>query len=301
MREFENMIISLQKYLSEHEDDLDNGQNVDALVQQFMEQQHGSDHCLIKSDKPETSEDYLLLAERASSKKKKKEYLQKSLELDQDNLDAGRMLAELEAKTREELLLRMRPLLVRADELMRQGGYYQDCTGDFWAVVETRPYMRLHYLYMTTMADCGMLRKAVKEGEALLELCSDDNLGVRFDLMHLYACLDDEDAAMLLFDEYKGEKDTQMLLPLAVLFYRQMNFEKSLALLKILCKVNKDARKFIRAVDKDKLDDYEDQVSIYAYQPGTMSELLYDYIRYLYLYDSVDTFFEWANWALKSK
>lgn len=300
-RETENMAKQLQKFIDAHESELNEDQSVDVLIQRFMEEYNGS----IRHDKvtslPETSDDYLELAERASSQKKKKEYLQKSLELDPDNLDAASMLADLEAKSREELLIRLHFLLERGNTLMKEGGFFQNDKGDFWGVVETRPYMRLRYMYMKTLTDCGMMRKAVKEGEELLELSEHDNLGVRFDLVHLYAFLENEDAAMLLCDEYEGERETQMLLPLSVLYYKREEFEKSVSLLKLLCKVNKDTKKFIRAVQNEALDDYIDQMHPYRYQPGTISELLFDYVSYLYLYDSVETFFEWADKALKRK
>ena len=300
-RETEKMLHQLQKFIDAHESEVEDEQDVDDLVQLFMVEYNKGMRLGKVVTVPETSEDYLDLAENASSKKKKKEYLQRSLELDEDNLDAARLLADMEAKSREDFLIRLHPLIERGNALMEDGGFFRDCMGSFWGEEKTRPYMRLRFQYMHTLTDCGMRRKAAREGEELLELSDGDSLGVHYDLVHLYAALEDEDAATLLYSEYGGAQDTQMLLPLAVLYYKLEDFEKSLAILRQLYKVNKDTKKFIRAVINNTVEDYEDQLHPYYFKPNTISDLLFTYMSYYYLYDSVGTFFEWAQQNLKGK
>ena len=69
---------------------------------------------------------------------KKLEYLSKALELEPDNLDAARMLAEVNAKNPEDLLEALSSLIEKGNSSMEKEGYFQDCMGDFWGVLETR-------------------------------------------------------------------------------------------------------------------------------------------------------------------
>ena len=60
----------------------------------------------------------------------------------------------------------------------------------------------------------------------MLKLCEGDNLGVRYQLMHLYAYIEDEMHALALHKKYGDDEETQMLLPLAILYYKQNQFDK---------------------------------------------------------------------------
>ena len=73
---------------------------------------------------PQTTDDYLELAGEATAKKKKLEYLSKALELEPDNLDAGRMAAELNAKKPEDLLAALSALIEKGNVLMEREGYF---------------------------------------------------------------------------------------------------------------------------------------------------------------------------------
>ena len=94
------------------------------------------------------------------------------------------------------------------------------------ASYRTRPYMRVCYTYFQTLIECGMMRCAINEGERLLKLSEGDSLGVRDQLMHLYAYTEDEMHALALHKKYGGYEETQMLLPLAILYYKQNQFDK---------------------------------------------------------------------------
>ena len=96
-------------------------------------------------------------------------------------------------------------------------------------------------------ASCGMMHRAIDEGQRLLELCENDNLGVRYQLMHLYAYMEDEMHALALHKQFDSYEETQMLLPLAVLYYKLNQFDKAEDYIKRLSAANKDAKKFLRA------------------------------------------------------
>lgn len=249
------------------------------------------------SSESEMADDYLYLAEKSGAKKKKLEYLNKALELEPDNLDAARMIAEVNSKHPNDLLDALIPIIEKGNKLMEP--YFQEDMGDFWMILETRPYMRLRHLYMHTLCECGMMRKAAAEAEDLLKLCEGDNLGVRYDLMHMYAFLEEEEAALALYQKYEGEEDTQMLLPIAVLYYKKGDFDSSLSYMQRLCKVNKDTKKFLTAVNNNTLDQYIEQMSPYGYQPFCMDELIYEFATYRRLFVTVGYFFLWARKNLK--
>ena len=300
-RESEKVLKELQKFLDAHAEDTKNEADADALTERFFAEYNLK--CKEqKESAPETADDYLDLAEQATSKKKCVEYLHKALALEPDNLDAK---LQLITRTLEEALdeqrLALQELLDAADKQMEKTGAFKEYAGEFWTAPETRPYMRVRYTYFDVLISCGMMRRAIDEGQRLLELCENDNLGVRYQLMHLYAHMEDELHALALHKQFDSYEETQMLLPLAVLYYKLNQFDKAEDYIKRLAKVNKGAKKFLRAAARDQLYDYMDEMSPYGYQPFTMEELLDELLSASYLFDSVPYFFPWASKALAAK
>lgn len=298
-RETEKVMKQLIQYFVDHQGELDSGADENDLAQRFMEEYNSSLPPRNVQALPQTADDYLELAEDATSKKKKQEYLSKALELEPDNLDAARMSAELNAKKPEDLLASLSTLIEKGNSLMEKEGYFQDCMGDFWGMLETRPYMRLRDSYLELLIRCGMMRKAVGEAEEMLKLSTNDNLGVRYTLMHLYAYLENEDGALALHKKYDEYEESQMLLPLAVLYYKMGNFELSLQYLQRLNKANKDTKKFLNAAANDRVHEFLDTMSPYGYRPFSIEELVQEYVENHYLFDRGASFFDWANRNLK--
>ncbi len=298
-RETERVMKHLMQYMEAHQDELSSGVDENDLAQRFIEEYNSAVQPKNIRMLPQTTDDYLELAGEATAKKKKLEYLSKALELEPDNLDAGRMAAELNAKKPEDLLAALSALIEKGNVLMEREGYFQDCMGDFWGILETRPYMRLRHSYLELLIECGMMRKAVSEAEEMLKLCTNDNLGVRYTLMHLYAYLENEDGALALHKEYDDYEECQMLLPLAVMYYKEAKFEISLQYLRRLNKANKDTKKFLSAIANDRVEEFLDHMSPYGYRPFTIEELIQEYMENHYLFDGVAFFFEWAYRSLK--
>lgn len=298
-RETEKILGLLKEYMVEHQDEIDGNVSGEDLAQRFMAEYNASlqlDNALAL---PQSADDFIDLAESAGTKKKKLEYLSKALELEPDNLDALRMAAEVNEKRPEELLAKFSALLEKGASLMERDGYFRDFMGDFWGVLETRPYMRLRHAYFKLLVECGMMGKAVGEAKELLRLCSNDNMGVRYELMHLYAYIEDEDAALALHKEYDQYEESQLLLPLAVLYYKKENYELSLQYLHRLAKANKDTKKFLRIMARNDADELANEMNPYGYCPFTIEELIQEYCMNHYLFDGVRFFFDWANRNLK--
>ena len=107
--------------------------------------------------------------------------------------------------------------------------------------------------------------------------------------------------ALALHKQFDSYEETQMLLPLAVLYYKLNQFDKAEDYIKRLAKANKDTKKFLRAAAHDELDDYIDELNPYGYQPFTIEELLDELMKSSYLFDSVPYFFVWASKVLTTK
>ena len=300
-RDSEKVLKELQKFLDAHAEDTENEADVDALAERFFAEYNLK--CKEqKESAPETADDYLDLAEQVTSKKKRVEYLHKALELEPDNLDARlQMITSITEHHLDEQRLALQELLALAEQQMKEAGAFKEYTGEFWTAPETRPYMRVRYTYFDVLISCGMMRQAISEGQRLLELCESDDLGVRYQLMHLYVFMEDEMHALALHKQFDSYEETQMLLPLAVLYYKLNQFDKAEDYIKRLSKANKDTKKFLRAAAHDELDDYIDELNPYGYQPFTMEELLDELMKSSYLFDSVPYFFAWASKVLVTK
>ncbi len=211
------------------------------------------------------------------------------------------MQAERNAKSPMDLVVSLPTLLEKGDAQMEREGHFREDMGEFWLVYETRPYMRLRYTYLQALKDCGMMRRAVAEGERLMELCKSDNLGVRYDLIHLYTYLEEEEKALALFHSDEYGEECQMLLALSLLYFKLGDLDTSLDHLKKLRKCNKDTKKFLRLVcrgNTEELFSYDDD--LYGYQPNTIEELVSAYTNNLYLFVPAEHFFRWANKQIKN-
>ena len=299
-RDTEKLLKELQSFLMQHGGEATDEDSMDRLAEQFLSEQG---ICPVNENAaPETADDYLDLAEQAASKKKCIEYLRKALELEPDNVDAQLQLIvqTMEHKVDEQLPA-LQKLMETAAKQLEPDGYFKADVGAFWEILETRPYMRVCYTYFDALISCGMMHRAIDEGQRLLELCENDNLGVRYQLMHLYVFMEDEMHALALHKQFDSYEETQMLLPLAVLYYKLNQFDKAEDYIKRLAKANKDTKKFLRAAAHDELDDYIDELNPYGYQPFTMEELLDELMKSSYLFDSVPYFFAWASKVLVTK
>ncbi|MBR5947205.1 MAG: hypothetical protein IKZ82_00975 [Clostridia bacterium] len=247
--------------------------------------------------------DYLELAYSASSKKKCKEYLNKALELDPDNIDVLHQLIIVDAKNEYSLLAPLSELLAKATSQMEKEGYFEQYKGVFWDIHETRPYMRLRFHHIRTLVECRRMRLAAKECEEMLELCTSDNLGVRYTLMFLYAWFEDEKKALTLYEQYNDFDMTSLLLPLCMLYYKLGDDENARLYLKKLEKCNKDTKVFFSnsAKNDSVIEEAMDEMMPFAYAPNTIQEYLMIMQDYDFIMLNTPQFFFWANEQLKRK
>ena len=143
----------------------------DKVFEEFIRQQNFLVNDAISKENASDAYDFLELAETASSKKEALKYAKKALELEPENVDAEAMVAELTANSAESLLDKFKNLIDKTEvNLKSQGYFYDENIGEFWLILETRPYMSLRAKYVDLLLDCMMFRAAAKECEEMLRL-----------------------------------------------------------------------------------------------------------------------------------
>ena len=301
-KETEKIFKEPDRFIAENSDaPCEPKENLQNMLNSFMSQRQPWAN-EVTEDNAESSDDYLELAESAATKKTALKYAKKAAQLDPDNIDAAVMVAELTASSIEKLIEKYKSLIEEAEEKLKAEGYFDyDCIGEFWGLFETRPYMRLLDKYSGNLVQCGKMRLAIAEYEKMLKLCENDNLGVRYRLMHLYVFLEDEQSALRLSKEYSDEESTQFLLPLSILYYKLGNLREANNYLKRLCAVNNDTIKFFNGLVKGDLLEHFKNMNSFGYRPFTIEEFLVESEENVFLFQSVSAYFEWAWQKLKSK
>ena len=300
-RETEKVFKELHKYMKAHADENMSEEDLDDLMQTFMKQynenlQYGDNFIA------ETADDYLEMAEDATSRGEALKYARKALELEPDNLDARRLVVELTTDHPYEMIEEYQKLVVSGKEIMLKKGYMDEyAIGDYWGILETRPFMRLCANYMETLIECGMMRAAASVGEELIRYNTNDNLGIRYTLMHIYAYLEDENCMLNLYEKYNEHEETQMLMPLSILYYKLGKLDQAEKYLKSLVRINKDTGRFIRAVLNDSLEKYIDRMNDMGYRPYSIEEFIVELNEYTFLFENAMGYFDWASYIIKRK
>ena len=300
-RATEKVFKQFDAFMEENGNENMSEEELNGLFQKFMDQYNHNLPQQVTEKNAETADDFLELAEDASNEARALKDARKALQLDPNHLDEERMIAEITAADELDLLKKLESAIKHGTELMEREGYMADDIGHFWGITATRPYMRLRQEYMETLKDCGMTRRAIAECEEMLRLCENDNLGVRYTLMHLYALMEEEQPALELHKKYDGHEETQMLLPLSMLYFKQGQWEKAGDYLKRLSKANKDTKKFFRALKNDTLDQYIDQMQEYGYRPFSIEELITELMENPEVFRSAPGYFRWADRQLIKK
>lgn len=295
----ENIFKDFDELLSN--DDNESKKDFNDLVKSFISQYNMSIDEELREEDAKTSDDFLELAKIQNIKKNALKYAKKAFALDSNNLDAEVMIAELSAKSIDQLLNKLKKIIDKSTANLKTQGYFDDdCVGKFWLIPETRPYMRLLDKYSHLLTECAKMHLAIDECKKMLHLCENDNLGIRYRLMHLYAYLEDEQSALELYKKYEDEEGTQFLLPLSVLYYKLGNLTTATKYLKKLKVVNKDTYEFFCSVRNGQIDDYIDECDLFGYSPFTIEEFIEEMYSYNFLFKSTCTYFEWAYQKLKA-
>jgi tetratricopeptide (TPR) repeat protein len=127
-----------------------------------------------------------------------------ALDLDPDCVDALTLLSQAASESQSELIDNMRRT-VKAGERALGKEFFEENTGYFWGILETRPYMRARSFLAQCLAEAGRRDEAVEHYEAMLALNPGDNQGLRYCLMGLYLEAGHLEGAAALFEQFDDE------------------------------------------------------------------------------------------------
>ena len=294
-KETEKALKAVHNFLEENGAENMSMEEANNLLQQFMAEYNGKLPERVTEKTAETADDFLELADQTDDINKAKYYVNKAMELEPDNLDAiNASLDFIEDQTWEYYQKLSEAVKTGTRRMEKEGLMAQENIGHFWGILETRPYMRLLARYVDFLIKAGMMNRATAECEEMLRLSENDNLGMRYRLMHLYTFLEKEEAALKLHERYDSHEETQMLLPLSILYFKMGEMEKAEEYLLRLKDANKDTKKFFRAVQKNKLDQYVDEMDGFGYRPFTIQELIIEMMENGFLFKTIPLYMEWA-------
>ncbi len=245
---------------------------------------------------PVDAADCLELAECARTEKERLKWIRRARELDPEDIDAAAQEILATCEDVHEVLGALKPLIKTAEAQLEKEGFFRpEYIGDFWAVLETRPYMRLRYAYLEHLVTVHQIRPAIAECRELLRLCENDNMGVRYRLIALYTYLQEEAPAMKLAKQY-GEESTPFLFCMALLKYTLGKKRAAKSYLTRLLQANSDTQRYLKCLDIGQ-DVFPEGGIAYGYRVNTIEEFQALMGDSTFLYITATSF---AKWVLHS-
>lgn len=131
-------------------------------------------------------------------------YALRAVRLNPAALDARVLLAIAAEGPRDEFIEELQAI-VAAGEADLGEKFFRENHGDFWGLIETRPYMRARCRLAEELYSAGRIGEAIRHYEEMLQLNPNDNQGLRYSLLGHYLESDDLDGARRLLKEYEDE------------------------------------------------------------------------------------------------
>ncbi len=136
---------------------------------------------------PDCADAYLLLAEAAENVLEQADLCRQAVDAGRRSLGLGHALSSTGVANAKR-------------------GHQPLALGDYWLVLETRPYMRARYRLAEALARLGLVREAASHFRELCELNPADNQGARHRLAELLLELDEDDELAELLERYDDER-----------------------------------------------------------------------------------------------
>lgn len=181
-----------------------------------------------KSNKEQA--DDLMYEAYQSNPQKGMKLAKKALEVDPENVRAWNYLAQNEPDADKALAMFEKAALIAENQLGK--AFFRRNKGQFWDIVETRPYLTARLGMAECLTARGNIREAIAVYEHMLTLNPNDNQGVRFGLSDLYLMSRNSKQYLKLFKKYEDDPSAYWLYNHAFFWYNTMGpgkeFQKAL-------------------------------------------------------------------------
>ena len=131
-------------------------------------------------------------------------YALRAVRLDPACLDARVLLAIAAGGPASEFIEELEKI-VAIGESDFGSDFFKQNRGEFWGLIETRPYMRARHHLALELYNAGRIAEAIHHFEEMLQLNPDDNQGLRYSLLGHYLEVGDLEGARRLFNTYGDE------------------------------------------------------------------------------------------------
>ncbi len=290
-KETEKIFLQMHKYLEQF--DFDNEEQMEKEMKNFI-QKLNNNEIEFDDDPKFQSNDLLEEAFEATSKTKAIKLAKQALEIYPDNIDAESFIADFEEHQIKKLE-KYNNIIEHATKLLEKENIFdKENIGDFWGILETRPYMRARNKKITILIDLGRYTEAINECEEMLKLCESDNLGIRYTLICLYCILEKFEECEKLYKKY-NEDSAFMLFPMAIMNFKKGNYKETKKFLKDVQETNP----YIIKILKNEISMQKNADNIEYYAPGSMEEASIIINDLLYLLWSVPSFITFIEIEIK--
>ncbi|MBI3764850.1 MAG: hypothetical protein HY260_23665 [Chloroflexi bacterium] len=174
----------------------------------------------IRDPKLREAQDLMYQAWEETNPAKRLALAHEALATSPDCADAYVLLAEEEADTLARAVGYYRKGM-EAGERALGPEYFKESKGDFWGLLETRPYMRARAGLANCLWDLNRRDEAGEHYRALLELNRGDNQGVRYSLLTLLMQMGRDDEALDLLKRFKEDGMAEWLYTWALVEFRR--------------------------------------------------------------------------------
>lgn len=221
MRAMERSIAQLERYIAE--------QGVDLFDDQAMAEMQGviasgTFDPKMMSAKPNTplerAQDLMYDAFGSPDHAERIRLAKKARGISRDCADAWVLLAEETATSAEEAMPLYEKGVHAGERAIGEEGF-AELAGEFWLVLDTRPYMRARLGLATALWGMGRHDEAIDHYQGLLELNPNDNQGVRYTLALALLQEGRNDDLAALLDAYPDEWTANWAYIRALLAFRQ--------------------------------------------------------------------------------
>ena len=227
-------------------------------------------------------------------------YIAEAVRIEPENITAACMRVEYLARNADDRVHHYEDLTRKATAQLQAAGIFsEENIGKFWSMPQTKPYMFLRLSYLESLLAARKFRLAAKECKEMLRLSEHDGLGRRYQLMFIYAAMEEGDAAIELYQRYE-EGVAMMYLPLAMLFYRLGKMKMARNFLKELAAVNLDTEEFFERGVRGDLPKRAPGRYAGSFAIGTMEEFGEAVTDNAFAFVGMDAFFAWGLSELRA-